>query len=124
MLMRDEDLRSEDRLDSEPTPELGTETDAAPVVEQQEPTEPAPPIDSRFLFVNVAGLRAKQLRRGAIPRLPDEEFERIASSKAERVAMAEVRNGLVYWDVPEWERPAEAVIQVRPKRRARPGSQD
>jgi RNA polymerase Rpb6 len=31
--------------------------------------EPAPPIISRFLFVNVAGQRARQLRRGAAPRL-------------------------------------------------------
>jgi len=29
------------------------------------PSEPAPAITSRFLFVDVAALRAKQLRRGA-----------------------------------------------------------
>jgi hypothetical protein len=29
----------------------------------------APPITNRFLFVNVAAMRAKQLRRGAKPRL-------------------------------------------------------
>jgi DNA-directed RNA polymerase subunit K/omega len=117
MLMRDEELRSEDQLESEPQPELGGATDGAPAVDQTEPTEPAPPITSRFLFVNVAGLRAKQLRRGAIPRLPDEEFERFSSSKAEQVAMAEVRGGLVYWDVPEWERPAEPLVPPPRKRR-------
>jgi DNA-directed RNA polymerase subunit K/omega len=62
------------------------------------PAEPAPPIDSRFLFVDVAALRAKQLRRGAHPRLGEDHPP--APHKAERVAMEEVRRGLVYYDVP------------------------
>src|SRR5262249_10518043 len=37
------------------------------------PPEPAPPIESRFLFVDVAALRAKQLRRGARLRFSGEE---------------------------------------------------
>ena len=61
------------------------------------PAEPLPPIESRFLFVDVAALRAKQLRRGARPRLEDEVP---LPHKAERVAMEEVRRGLVYYDVP------------------------
>ena len=61
------------------------------------PAEPVPPIQSRFLFVDVAALRAKQLRRGARPRLGEEVQ---APHKAERVAMEEVRRGLVYYDVP------------------------
>jgi DNA-directed RNA polymerase omega subunit len=61
------------------------------------PAEPLPPIQSRFLFVDVAALRAKQLRRGAQPRLGDEVP---VPHKAERVAMEEVRRGLVYYDVP------------------------
>jgi DNA-directed RNA polymerase omega subunit len=61
------------------------------------PAEPAPPIESRFLFVDVAALRAKQLRRGARPRLVAEEVA--LPHKAERVAMEEVRRGLVYYDV-------------------------
>jgi len=63
------------------------------------PTEPAPPIDSRFLFVDVAALRAKQLRRGARVRF---EADQSTSTlhKPERVAMEEVRRGLVYYDVP------------------------
>ena len=62
------------------------------------PAEPLPPIESRFLFVDVAALRAKQLRRGARPRLGEEAQ---LPHKAERVAMEEVKRGLVYYDVPE-----------------------
>ena len=61
------------------------------------PPEPLPPIESRFLFVDVAALRAKQLRKGARPRLDDDVP---LHHKAERVAMEEVRRGLVYYDVP------------------------
>jgi DNA-directed RNA polymerase omega subunit len=60
------------------------------------PAAPLAPIQSRFLFVDVAALRAKQLRRGAQPRLGDEVQ---APHKAERVAMEEVKRGLVYYDV-------------------------
>ena len=60
-----------------------------------EPAEPAPPINSRFLFVDVAALRAKQLKRGARAR-----FDTDRPHKPERVAMEEVRRGLVYYDVP------------------------
>ena len=60
------------------------------------PIEPAPPIHGRFLFVDVAGLRAKQLRRGARPRLSTEGPVPV---KAERVAMEEVRRGLVHYDL-------------------------
>jgi DNA-directed RNA polymerase omega subunit len=61
------------------------------------PSEPAPPIESRFLFVDVAALRAKQLRRGARLRIVSEEGP--LPHKAERLAMEEVRRGLVYYDV-------------------------
>jgi DNA-directed RNA polymerase omega subunit len=63
------------------------------------PAEPAPPIQSRFLFVDVAALRAKQLRRGARVR-----FETDIPGpwhKPERVAMEEVRRGLVYYGLPD-----------------------
>jgi len=63
------------------------------------PVEPAPPIESRFLFVDVAALRAKQLRRGARVRFTGDEIPAI--HKAERLAMEEVRRGLVYYDVPD-----------------------
>jgi DNA-directed RNA polymerase subunit K/omega len=78
--------------------------ETTPTTEQPElgepliPSEPAPPIDSRFLFVDVAALRAKQLRRGARPRLGEDPPH--LPHKAERVAMEEVRRGLVYYDVP------------------------
>jgi DNA-directed RNA polymerase omega subunit len=71
------------------------EEDDAPAI----PAEPAPPIESRFLFVDVAALRAKQLRRGAQPRIDGEEAP--VPHKAERVAMEEVRRGLVYYNVPD-----------------------
>ena len=63
------------------------------------PAEPAPPIESRFLFVDVAALRAKQLRRGAQLRYSSGE-EGSQPHKAERRAMEEVRRGLVHYDVP------------------------
>lgn len=67
------------------------------------PGQKAAPIDSRFLFVDIAAMRAKQLRRGARPRLSDEDPEvdshRPQPHKAERVAMEEVRRGLVFFDV-------------------------
>ena len=69
-----------------------------PSDEPKIPAEPLPPIQSRFLFVDVAALRAKQLRRGARQRLGEETQ---LPHKAERVAMEEVKRGLVYYDVPE-----------------------
>ena len=63
------------------------------------PSERVPPIQSRFLFVDVAALRAKQLRRGARVRI-DEEYGPPLPHKAERLAMEEVRRGLVYYQVP------------------------
>lgn len=71
------------------------EQDSGPIV----PSEPAAPITSRFLFVDVAALRAKQLRRGARVRFRESEGAPIIH-KAERVAMEEVRRGLVSYDVP------------------------
>ena len=78
-----------------------------PVAELEAPPEPrpkAPPIESRFLFVDVAAMRAKQLRRGALPRLDDDphssEPHRPDPQKPERVAMEEVRRGLVLYDAP------------------------
>ncbi|HTK30162.1 MAG TPA: DNA-directed RNA polymerase subunit omega [Vicinamibacterales bacterium] len=69
------------------------------------PPEPAAPITSRFLFVDVAALRAKQLRRGARVRIDDADGH--LPKKAERLAMEEVRRGLVQYDVPETPPPPE-----------------
>jgi len=69
----------------------------------------APPIESRFLFVDVAAMRAKQLRRGARVRLSDDdppvEQHRVTPHKAERVAMEEVKRGLVLYEVPPTDKP-------------------
>ena len=62
-------------------------------------TEPAAPITSRFLFVDVAAQRAKQLRRGALPRI-DRTGAPAPPHKLERVAMEEVRTGLIHYDLP------------------------
>ena len=84
------------------------ETLTEPAVEADAPPSPrpkAPPIESRFLFVDIAAMRAKQLRRGALPRLDetagDAEVHRAHPHKAERIAMEEVKHGLVLYDVPE-----------------------
>jgi DNA-directed RNA polymerase subunit K/omega len=85
--------------------------DASEVIETAEqtdgpviPSEPLPPIQSRFLFVDVAALRAKQLRRGAQVRF-DREASLPSPIKPERVAMEEVRRGLVFYNVPPWGEP-------------------
>lgn len=57
------------------------------------------PITSRFLFVDVAAQRAKQLRRGALPRI-DRHAAGHTPHKLERVAMEEVRTGLVHYTLP------------------------
>jgi DNA-directed RNA polymerase subunit K/omega len=79
-------------------------------VEEPAPIAPvkAPPIESRFLYVDVAAMRAKQLRRGARVRLSDDdgaEQHRAVPHKAERVAMEEVRRGLVLYEVPDSDKP-------------------
>lgn len=73
-----------------------TEHDRTPIA----PSEPAPPITSRFLYVDVAALRAKQLRKGARPRLGAADGLELLH-KAERVAMEEVRRGLVSYHMQE-----------------------
>ena len=86
------------------------EPEAAPAEEGPIVLEKASPIESRFLYVDVAALRAKQLRRGARARL--EHAEQPVTTKlikAERVAMEEVRQNLVLWDLPEFK----AVVDIR-----------
>ena len=71
------------------------------------PDEPMPPVENRFLFVDVAAQRAKQLRRGALPRLaplrPDPETGARPDVviRLETVAMEEVEQGLVVYELPE-----------------------
>jgi DNA-directed RNA polymerase omega subunit len=59
---------------------------------------PPAPITSRFLFVDVAAQRAKQLRRGALPRL--ERHSSHNPHKLERIAMEEVRSGMIDYALP------------------------
>ncbi|OFW06489.1 MAG: hypothetical protein A3H96_12490 [Acidobacteria bacterium RIFCSPLOWO2_02_FULL_67_36] len=72
--------------------------DTAGAPESTEPQEPAAPITSRFLFVDVAAQRAKQLRRGALQRL--DGGAPTFPHKLERVAMEEVRRGLIQYTLP------------------------
>ena len=62
--------------------------------------QPADPITSRFLFVDVAAQRAKQLRRGALPRL---ERHTTVPHKLERVAMEDVKQGVIQYSLPTVE---------------------
>ncbi len=63
--------------------------------------EQSPEVSNRFLFVDIAALRAKQLRRGARPRFDSTVHEgHPQPHKAERVAMEEVRRRLVQFDLP------------------------
>ena len=61
---------------------------------------PATPITSRFLFVDVAAQRAKQLRRGALSRLA---HGTTSPHKLERIAMEEVRQGVIEYSLPTVE---------------------
>lgn len=86
-------------------------TEAAPAEDAPIIHPKAAPIESRFLYVDVSALRAKQLRRGARARLDQvEEAIPVAKAiKAERVAMEEVKQNLVQWDLPEFK----AVVDLR-----------
>ena len=74
--------------------------------EAESDREPAPPIESRFLYVDVAAQRAKQLRRGALPKLEELVGDAGADGtvtprhKLERIAMREVDRGKIQYDVP------------------------
>ena len=66
--------------------------------------DPMPPVESRFMFVDIAALRAKQLRRGALARVPsrsEAEGETGPNPKLERIAMQEIENGLIVYEIPD-----------------------
>ncbi len=65
--------------------------------------ERAAPINSRFLFVDVAALRANQLRRGARIRIQAGEGRHLPH-RLERTAMEEVRQQLVFYSTPDLPR--------------------
>ena len=76
-----------------------------PVAMPRMPAERMAPIHNRFLFVDVAAQRAKQLRRGALPRLadlrpnPDTGERPAVNIRIERVAVEEVEQGLVVFEI-------------------------
>ncbi len=66
--------------------------------------DPMPPVESRFMFVDIAALRAKQLRRGALARVPsgpEAESESTPAPKLERIAMQEIEKGLIVYQIPD-----------------------
>jgi DNA-directed RNA polymerase subunit K/omega len=73
------------------------DTDLSTTPAEDADAQPAPPITSRFLFVDVAAQRAKQLRRGALPRV---ERQPAGPNKLERLAMEEVRRGAIQYTLP------------------------
>lgn len=73
--------------------------DTQDLPDTDEAIAPAAPITSRFLFVDVAAQRAKQLRRGALARL-ERHGAGQGPHKLERVAMEEVRTGLIQYTLP------------------------
>ena len=85
-----------------------------------EPREPMPTIESRFMLVDIAALRAKQLRRGALPRVgdssPASETGEASTRKLERIAVAEIDEGLIVYDIPDPESKAEDSDGVEAKR--------
>ncbi len=92
--------------------EIPQATDATPADEAPIVYPKAPPIESRFLYVDVSALRAKQLRRGARVRLDHATLDQLPASKLikpERVAMEEVRQDLVQWSLPDFK----VVIDLR-----------
>ncbi len=85
---------------------------AVEVVESEEWPEQEPLTrESRFLYVDVASRRAKQLRRGALPRLaalaphPETGERPTPAAKLERIAMEEVDEGLILYALPEPREP-------------------
>ena len=88
-------------------PETEATAEAKPQVEAPVERERMPEVDSRFLYVDIASRRARQLRRGALPRLddlaPDPEtgVRPIPTHKLERIAMSEIDQGLIVYELPE-----------------------
>ena len=91
---------SENEIPQGELPAADGSAEDAPIIHPK-----AAPIESRFLYVDVAALRAKQLRRGARPRLDqaEEPLPHVKAIKAERVAMEEVKNNLVLWNLPDFK---------------------
>jgi DNA-directed RNA polymerase subunit K/omega len=83
-------------------PETATPVDAASNRPNVSPGE------SRFMFVDIAAARAKQLRRGAVVRVNQGHD---APRKLERLAMEEVRRGLIEYTIPELKKPGPPPVE-------------
>lgn len=96
------------------------EQEASEPAAPPEPREPMPTIESRFMLVDIAALRAKQLRRGALPRVGDSrpapETGGASTRKLERIAIAEIDKGLIVYDIPDPESKAEDSDGVEAKK--------
>jgi hypothetical protein len=84
-----------------------THEPAEETVVRPDPRNVVDPRRSRFLFVDIAAQRAKQLRRGARLRIDQPDADPAAPPsgpprKAERLAMDEVRLGYVEYALPPY----------------------
>lgn len=113
------DGASPDEAVKRPDNEAVSAVESAPEGPKPAPDAPVTasrPIDSRFLYVDVAAQRAKQLRRGARPRLddvPEADLDQTRWGgqrlKLERIAMREVDAGKITYEVPaDGDEPAKA----------------
>ena len=87
-------------------PEAQPVSNNTETTEVSEPRKHMPPVESRFMFVDIAALRAKQLRRGARPRVePLDRQDNLeqGTEKIERIAMREIEEGLIVYELPSLE---------------------
>ena len=88
-------------------PEAQPVSNNTETTEVSEPRKHMPPVESRFMFVDIAALRAKQLRRGARPRVEplDRQNSNVeqGTEKIERIAMREIEEGLIVYELPSLE---------------------
>jgi DNA-directed RNA polymerase omega subunit len=90
-------------------PEAQPVSNNTETTEVSEPRKHMPPVESRFMFVDIAALRAKQLRRGARPRVEplDRQDSNVkldqGTEKIERIAMREIEEGLIVYELPSLE---------------------
>ena len=94
-------------LDAESASDVEDASESDEAVEAIPEREPMPPIESRFMFVDIASLRAAQLRRGALPRVTmgsvaDTDGDpTLGPVKLEHVAIQELKEGLIVYELPE-----------------------
>jgi DNA-directed RNA polymerase subunit K/omega len=97
-------------LDAESASDVEDASESDEAVEARPDREPMPPIESRFMFVDIASLRAAQLRRGALPRVTmasaDTDGDTTSGPvKLEHVAIQELKEGLIVYELPEEPKP-------------------